>query len=272
MVRLTMYKYFQVGKTSLKQEIAYPINFVMWRVRNIIQILLVLFLWDSLISDPRKVLFGYSRDMILTYIFGIMLVRAFVLSSKSMDVAGEVARGELSNYLIRPVNYFFYWLSRDFASKVLNLSFVFVEFSLLFLILRPDFFFQTNIFYIGFFIFSVFIGILIYTLFLFITSSVTFWMPEMGWGAHFLLNVVLVEFLSGVLFPLDILPQAIQKVINFLPLPYLVYFPLQIYLGKQSTYELVRGFVVEIFWLGALALFLNFIWKKGLKVYESQGR
>lgn len=272
MVRLTMNKYFQVGKTSLKQEIAYPINFIMWRLRNVIQIFLVYFLWDSVFTDPKRVLFGYSRESILTYVFGIMLVRAFVLSSKSMDLAGEIARGDLSNYLIRPVNYFFYWLSRDLASKALNLTFVVGEFSLLFLILKPSFFVQSNIFYIVSFIFSVFIGILIYTLCLFIVSSVAFWMPEMAWGAHFLVSIILVEFLSGVIFPLDLFPVTIQKALSFLPFPYLVFFPLQIYLGKPTVFGLARGFVVEIFWLGALALFLDYIWKKGLKTYESYGK
>ena len=267
-----MNKYLQVRKISLRQEIAYPINFIMWRVRNVIQILLVYFLWDAAFSSPGRILFGYDRDKILTYIFGIMLVRAFVLSSKSMDVAGEISRGELSNSLVKPINYFKYWLSRDLASKVLNLLFATIEIVVLYFVLKPPVFLQGNLLLIFLFMSSIIFAILLFTILLFIVSSVTFWAPEAGWGAHFLLTVVIVEFLSGVLFPLDVFPLAVQKIINLTPFPYLVFFPLQVYLGKLTSPELVKGFVVDALWLIVFMYFLNKIWKKGLKAYEGYGR
>ena len=139
-----MKKYIQVFKVSLSQEFAYRVNFIMWRVRNIFQIFLVFFLWDTVFSDPGRNLFGYDRVKILTYVFGLLIVRAFVLSAKAMDVAGEVSRGDLANYLLKPLSYFKYWMTRDLASKVLNLSFAAVETFLLYLILKSPFFLQTN--------------------------------------------------------------------------------------------------------------------------------
>ena len=99
----------------------------MWRVRNVLRIFLVFFLWDSIFSDPGRTLFGYDRSKILTYVFGILIVRAFVLSARAADVAGEIANGDLSNYLLKPVSYFKYWLTRDLSSKVLNMGFAGVE-------------------------------------------------------------------------------------------------------------------------------------------------
>ena len=42
-------------------------------------------------------------------------------------MAGDVAQGELSNYLIKPMNYFKYWFTRDMSSKILNISFAFLN-------------------------------------------------------------------------------------------------------------------------------------------------
>lgn len=152
-----MDKYFLIFKTSFQQEFAYRVNFIMWRVRNVFQIFLVFFLWDTIFSNPDRVVFGYDRKKILTYVFGLLIVKAFVLSSKTIDVAGEISRGDLSNYLLKPINYFKYWFTRDMSSKSLNLTFAAGETLLLYLLLKPPVFLQTNaISILGFIIAIVF--------------------------------------------------------------------------------------------------------------------
>ncbi len=267
-----MNKYLQVFKISFQQEFVYRVNFVMWRVRNVLQIFLVFFLWDTVFAQTDRVVFGYDRSRILTYVFGLLIVRAFVLSALAAEVAGEVSRGELSNYLLKPVNYFKYWLTRDISSKVLNLFFATIEVTLLYFLLKPPFFLQTNLLSLGAFLISIITAMFIYFVLLFITSSIPFWLPEAGWGGHFLVSVVIVEFLSGALFPLDVLPQAVQNVLNLTPFPYLIFFPLQVYLGKITGLVLVKGILVSLFWAGALWFLMNSIWKKGLKVYQAHGR
>ena len=264
-------KYFQIFKVSFHQEFAYRLNFVMWRVRNILQIFIVFFLWDTIFSEPERVLFGYNRARILTYIFGLILVKAFVLSARAVDVAGEIARGNLSNYLLKPVSHFKYWLTRDVSSKGLNLVFAFCEIILLYFLLKPPFFLQSNPFYILMFLLSLILASFIYFTILFITSFVPFWMPEAAWGSHFLVTFVIIEFLSGALFPLDVLPYSLQTILSYTPFPDLIFFPLQVYLGKIAGKLLLKGVLVSIFWSFILWFLMNSIWKKGLKVYQAYG-
>jgi ABC-2 type transport system permease protein len=267
-----MNKYLQVFKISFQQEFVYRLNFVMWRVRNILQILLVFFLWDTVFAQQGRVVFGYDRARILTYVFGLLIVRAFVLSARAMEVAGEVSRGDLSNYLIKPLSYFKYWLTRDISSKALNLAFAGVETFVLFLILKPPFFIQTNLLSLAGFLIAIISAMFIYFVLLFITSAVPFWMPEAGWAAHFLVTAVAVEFLSGALFPLDILPGAIQSVLSYTPFPYLIFFPLQVYLGKVTGIAMFKGIFVSFFWAVILWFVMSSVWKRGLKVYQAHGR
>jgi len=265
-------KYLSVFKVSLEQEFAYRANFIMSRVRNILQIFLVFFLWDAVFADSGRIVFGYDRAGILTYVFGILIVRSFVLSARSNNVSGEISSGDLSNYLVKPVSYFKYWLTRDFSSKVLNLIFAFFETSLLIILLKPPLFIQKNIVNLGGFLILLSLAVFIYFTILFIASSVPFWMPEAAWGVQFVFIVVIVEFLSGSLFPLDVLPLSFQRVLNLTPFPYLIYFPIQVYLGKVENFLILKAVFVSAVWAVILWFLMDYIWKKGLKVFETYGR
>lgn len=267
-----MHKYLQIFKISFQEEFVYKWNFVLWRLRNVFQILLTYFLWSSIYSDPDRVIFGYDRSRILTYVFGVMVVRALVFSSRAMDVSNDVAGGDLSNYLLKPMNYFKYWFTRDVSSKVLNLIFAALEFTFLYLIFKPEFYFQTNVVNILAFLFSVVLAILIYFLILFLLSSIPFWVPEIGWASHFLVTVVVTESLSGALFPINVLPKIFQSVILATPFPYLIYFPIEVYLGNIKGWALAGGLAVATSWLGILWIALKVIWQKGLRVYQALGR
>jgi ABC-2 type transport system permease protein len=267
-----MKKYWSVFKISFQQEFVYRLNFIMWRVRNIMQIFLVFFLWDAVFSNPNRVVFGYDRAKILTYVFGLLIVRAFVLSTRAVDVAGEISSGDLSNYLIKPVSYFRYWLTRDISSKSLNLFFAVAEAILLYFLLKPPFFVQANLWYLTGFIASLVLAMLIFFVLLFLTSTIPFWMPESAWGAQFLVIAIITEFLSGALFPLDVLPSVVQNVLSFTPFPYLIFFPLQVYLGKIDTLAIIKGLSISLFWAVALWFILKAVWSRGLKVYQAHGR
>lgn len=267
-----MGKYLQIFKISFEQEFAYKVNFIMWRVRNVFQIIITFFLWSTIFNNPGTVFFGYDRARILTYVFALMIVRAIVLSARAVDVSSDISEGNLSNYLVKPIGYFKYWFTRDISSKVLNLGFATFEFGALFLILKPDFYFQGNVYVLGAFVISLIIAMFIYFCILFLVSSVPFWAPELGWASQFLVAVVIIEFLSGALFPIDILPPSLQKIAMALPFPYMIFFPVQVYLGKISGPAQVQGFATSTAWLILLYFLMRHVWNKGLRAYQAFGR
>lgn len=236
------------------------------------QIFFVFFLWSSVFSEPGRVVFGYDRDKILTYVFGILILKAVVLSARTVDIAGEISTGDITNFLLKPINYFKYWFTRDVSSKALNLSFAAVEAGLLYIILRPPFFLQTDPFLIFAFLASLVAAVIIFFCLLFLVNLVAFWMPENGWAAQFLFIGILTESLSGGLFPLDILPNVVQRVLYVMPFPYLLFFPLQVYLGKIPPDQVTAGLSMSYFWVLALAASLNIVWNKGIRRYEAVGR
>ncbi len=267
-----MHKYFQVFKLSLISEFAYRFNFILWRFRNVIQILVVFFFWNSVFSGQNEAVFGYNREKILTYVFGILVLRSIVLSSRAVDVAGEISSGNLTNFLIKPLGYFRYWFTRDVASKVLNLGFSVLEIALLYFLIKPPIYVQSDFLTIVGFLISLSIAVVLFFLVLFLVNSVSFWMPENAWAAQFLFIVIILEFFSGGIFPLDVLPSSLVSLFSYLPFYYLLFFPLQVYLGKVSYILMFKGIFISLLWLLILWFCLSKVWKMGVREYSAEGR
>ncbi len=266
-----MKKYLPVFSISFQQEFSYKINFIMWRLRNILQIIAIFYLWDSVFAGPQKILFGYDKGKIITYVFGILLLKPLVTAARSVDIPGEIADGRYTNYLLKPLNYFKYWFTRDLATKTLNLVFAIGEFSILFILIKPAFFFQTNFLIILAFVVSLILAILLYFLLLLLFSTFVMWFPENAWGAMFLLGIF-VEFMGGAIFPLDILPSTIANILYATPFPYLFFLPLQIYLGKVTNSQLLFSIFIPFVWSLILIFVVKNLWNRGMKVYEAQGK
>jgi ABC-2 type transport system permease protein len=122
------------------------------------------------------------------------------------------------------------------------------------------------------FVFSLVLAIILFFGLLFLSNLITFWMPEQGWSAQFLVIVVITDFLSGGFFPLDIFPLTVQRILYALPFPYLLFFPLQVYLGKISGAMMWGGLLIAMAWVLVLMVALNFVWNRGIRKYEAVGR
>jgi ABC-2 type transport system permease protein len=109
----------------------------------------------------------------------------------------------------------------------------------------------------------------LYFFFSVILSFFGFWSNE-TWGVRFIFSQ-LVSFLSGAIFPLDMLPKPIFQAFQLLPFPYLLFFPLKIYMGKLTSYEIMTGLLIMVFWIQALYLIAYAIWRKGIRVYTAHG-
>lgn len=266
-----MQKYLTVFAVSWQNEFIYRLNFILWRLRNVVRFLMTYFLWLGVFTSAATA-FGYSQPQILAYVFMVLVVQSVVLSSPSADrIGGEIASGDLSNYLVKPVNYLRYWFTRDLSSKFLNLLFASVEITALWLIFRPELSLPFNAWNALGFIASCLLAMAI-NFFLSTGARFTaFWMPESTWGFAFVL-LVFIEVLAGGIFPLDILPKWAFNILQFTPFPYLIYYPIAIFIGKVEGWDLLRVLLQSV----AMALIMFFaaryIWRKGLRVYGAEGR
>src|SRR3989304_10319679 len=136
---MTWTKYLLIIKNTFSEMTAYRLNFALWRLRVNLQLLTMYFLWLAIL--PKGVLFGaYDQSLMLTYILGGGFLSSMIISSRSQGVGDGIISGDLSNFLIRPINYFAYWFAQDIGDKAMNISFAVFELTALFLVLKPPLF------------------------------------------------------------------------------------------------------------------------------------
>jgi len=264
-------KYWQIAKISWSNGLAYRLNLVMWRVRVVVQMLAGYFLWMA-VFNRNQVAFGYNQAQMLTYVLGGALIRTLVLSQRSVDVQVEISSGDLNNYLVKPINYFRYWLARDGADKLLNAVFGVGELAVLVILLRPPILGPVGGQNLAGLLAMIVGAMMMYFYLSLLVSMTTFWYPEQnGWPQRFLIFMIL-EFLAGGLFPLDILPEPVLAVVKWLPTSYLVFIPMQVYLGRVSGQELAVSLLIMLAWVGILKQLAQMVFKRGLRIYEAYGR
>lgn len=204
----------------------------------------------------------------ITYYLLIFFLSGMIQSSCYWPISYEIGRGELTKYLLRPVSYTLYHFSLNTARRLTR---VFIL-SLLILTLKfflPEIFVLPSLFLLISFFVSLFFGFIIYFLFSSLMGFSAFWLIRTV-GLIYSLEMV-VMFLSGLFVPLDLLPDAFNKVASFFPFKYGLYFSVKIFLSDFTASQILQGLFMQIFWIFILLIFLQWLWNKGLKAYESVG-
>jgi ABC-2 type transport system permease protein len=262
-----MKKYLSFFQITIQEYFVYRLNMVMWRIRQILVFLVPFFIWRAVVGSGGEI-YGYSFEALMTYLFGTIILRSLVMGSRTVDLGWMINSGYLTIPLMRPIGMFRFLFVRDLADKLFNLSFMFLEIPLIILIFHPPIFLQSDYPTLIFTIISLLFAILIYFFINIIFGSFAFWTRDI-WAPRFLL-IVILEFSTGAMFPLDMLPQVFQQILNLTPFPHLLFTPLKIYLGAGDL--LFNFLLTQLIWVVILYLVTRFIWQKGIKSYESEGR
>ncbi len=264
-----MRKYFQIFKLTLQEYFVYRLNFILWRFRSLVFTLTLLFFWLA-VYGSQKTLFNYEKSQMLTYLLGVVFLDSLILASRTADLAPQLRSGELSKLLLRPIGFLKFFLVRDLGDKALNLIFALLEIVTIVLLLNFTFYFPQSFWQWGLFILQVSLSFLLYFFLSLVISLSAFWTEEI-WATRWLFGVVLLDFFSGVIFPIDILPPLLAKVFYFTPFPYLVFSPLKIWLGQFSIPAALKSISITLFWAIAFYYLCLFFWQRGTKKYGAFG-
>ena len=192
------------------------------------------------------------------------------MGTRTSDVAGDINDGRIINYLLKPVSFFSYIFTRDMADKLMNTLFVFIELGIVIVLFHPPLVTPNN--HLGIALIFLVNGIFISFFINLLLSFIGFWTTEV-WGPRFLF-LMLVFFLSGSYFPLDLLPSTIYRLILLTPFPYLYYLPTKILITKDISQipNLFQSFIVSSLWSLASWRLALFVWSKGNKSFSFWGR
>ena len=263
-----MGKYWLVFATTIKEYFTYRVNFIIWRLRVFLGFLITFFLWFS-VFENRSEFGSYTKTSLISYIFFANIIANFVLGTRTIDIASDIINGTIMNYILKPISFFKYYLARDLADKLLNLIFVIAEVTIIFILFKPPLYLPlTPNSYLLTTIFLAIATLISFCISLCL-SFIGFWSNEI-WAPRFLF-LTSVFFLSGLYFPLDLLPSTLYRLFLLTPFPYLFYLPTQLFLGKLY---LINPLVVvsSLLWLVFFGFLAHFLWLKGNRSYNFFGR
>lgn len=245
-------------------QLSYRVNFFVGRLREFVVYGAMLLLYSALPQGSGV----YSQKELLTYAL-IGSLFPFVYGMHAM--AEEISSGDLTNYLLRPINYFGYCISSILAQRSLLLLGSLLQLGLMVAIFSPDAFaFQTRIQPLAQFAVLAIGSLILLQGFDFIGGLFSFWTNK-GHGMRWLITIF-IQFLSGSYIPLDTFPPFVRGILAWTPFPSLLFAPLKAYLGHVGTLEWLRILIVQWCWIGAFILIVHILWKRGLRTYGAYGR
>jgi ABC-2 type transport system permease protein len=97
----------------------------------------------------------------------------------------------------------------------------------------------------------------------------TFWFLEIQ--GFVILSMAIETVLGGQIFPLDLLPEWIFRIAQFLPFFYQMYFPAAIFTGRMELPMALQGLVIQVGWVAILLLINHVLWVRGLRRHTAVG-
>jgi ABC-2 type transport system permease protein len=268
----TLRKYYNICRVSLIERLAYRGDFFLATFLRFLPMVTTILLWEAVFAgaDTNKVA-GYTRRQMIAYLLLVHISRMFSsMPGLAYGIARDIREGTLKKYLLQPLDMIGYLLSYRVAHKIAYILTAALPYAVLFFLCRsylavvePDA--VTVLAYVA----ALLMGFLIGFFFETCMGMVGFWFLEVSSLLYIVQTVNF--FVSGHMFPLDLLPGPWPHLLRALPFQYLAYFPAAVILGKVQGVELVRGLLIEASWAIFLIVLSRWLFRHGLKRYSAYG-
>ncbi len=264
-------KFWSVFRLVWIERMAYRVNFVLEILSGIFTSLIVVFLWMAIYrSAHQEVIGGYSIGEMVTYILGAGLINSFILTTaENPETSQSIIDGTLSDLLIKPVSPYGIWFVRDLGNKSFLFLIGLTGYLVIFFFFKDYLILSVSLWHFLFFMLSIMLAALLQFFLFECLSLLAFWL-ENTYGIRFTMRVIM-EVVGGAIIPLSFFPQILQKIFLWLPFPYLIYFPMSIYLGKIQLNNVPLVLLKAAIWIAALAFLNAIVWKKGIRQYVAMG-
>jgi ABC-2 type transport system permease protein len=271
---LGLRKYTKIFRISLVERTTYRGDFFLSALLRFLPMVTTILLWEAVYAGARaqgeETLAGFSLKQMIAYLLLVHISRMFSsMPGLAAGIARDIRDGTLKKYLLQPIDMISYLVSYRAAHKAAYIMTSALPYALLFFLCRsyfdrfPDpltllaylvslvlafmigFFFEASIGMIGFWFLEV-------TSFLYIVNGVAY-------------------FVSGQMFPLDLLPSFWAWLLKMMPFQYMAYFPAAVFVGKVHGDELVYGLIGELVWAVIFLMLARILYRRGLRRYSAYG-
>jgi len=262
-----MKKYFALTRGGYMLGVIYRFGFIFTIIGNVVYLGVAYYLWKS-IYKHAEVIRGLTFNE--TFLYVGLGSAVFILLKTYVDwfIHSDIREGTIANYLIKPIDVGLYTLFFSFGFFLMNVTAITIPtFLLLIFVFKVQFTLGIGLFlfpislliaFLISFSFDYFIG-----LFGFYTESV--------WGLSTSKEIIITVF-SGALIPLQFFPDAIQKILLWLPFQAIYHTPLMMITRPDQGWDVFLPMLgVQLFWAAALFIGARLFYSQAVKVLRISG-
>ncbi|HAV62823.1 MAG TPA: hypothetical protein DCY13_10705 [Verrucomicrobiales bacterium] len=266
-----MKKYLHVVNIGIQNQLVYRTNFFFRAAFGLIPLTATLMLWRAIYegNDGGEVA-GYGLAQMVSYYLIITIVDALTaVNEDDWQIAADIKDGNISQFLLKPIDYLAYRFCLFVTGRAIYTVVAIVPVGLFILYLNRYLVAPASVEAAMVFGASVILTALLQFFISYTMALLAFWVLEV---ATLIFVLFAFEYIAGGhLFPLDILPPAIQSILEFTPFPYLLYFPVSVYLGRVEGDAMWTGLATQAGWVVGAFLLARFVWSRGIKKYSAVG-
>jgi ABC-2 type transport system permease protein len=254
------YKWWYIVKYSFKQSSGDLYPFLFNTTVRSLEFLAFVFVWKL----------NGSNSQVISYLALGRVFDRLLFNEIDGQICSMITRGNLTRYLLLPSNFFGIMFCDNIGFNFFRSSInSFLTFSLSLIIFNKDIILSSNTNYLFLFFF---VSYLLLTFISFIKGCIGFWWNKTSSSYSILeASSILIGMLSGSVIPLYILFGDFWNPILWNPFAFLLHHPMQIYLGRYYTNQILQTFAGGIAWCLVLWVLARLVFKAGLKRNEAVG-
>jgi ABC-2 type transport system permease protein len=274
----TVRKYFNIFRVSLIERMAYRGDFLLGTVLRFFPMITTILLWQSVYAGApsegnasgEKEIAGYTVREMIAYLLLVHISRMFSsMPGLSGTIAQNIRDGTLKKYLLQPLDMIGYLVSYRAAHKVAYIATSALPYAGLFFACAGYFDGFPGAATLAVYALALVMAFVVGFFFECAMGMVGFWFLEIT-SLLWVVNTANF-FVSGQMFPLDLLPGWCVAILKALPFQYLAYFPAAVFLGKVQGAALWHGLLAQAAWAVALIVLARWLYGRGLRHYGAYG-
>jgi ABC-2 type transport system permease protein len=273
----TLRKYLKIFRASLIERLTYRGDFFFSTCLRFLPMVTTILLWTAIFHGKGSVdqpdtnrLSGFSYREMIAYLLLVHISRMFSsMPGLASGISRDIRDGSLKKYLLQPIDMLSYLVSYRAAHKVAYIVTACLPYGLLFLLCSSYFDGFPDWWTMAGYVASLLLAFVVGFFFEACIGMVGFWFLEVA-SLLYVVNIVNF-FVSGQMFPLDLLPPFWANLLRALPFHYLAYFPAMVFLGKVQGPALVQGLIAEAAWAIFFIVLARVLYGLGLRRYSAFG-
>ncbi|PNQ82329.1 hypothetical protein C1T21_03730 [Paenibacillus sp. F4] len=250
--------YLKFFELSFREKYAYKFNFFTSMLAGFIMIFIQISVWIALFKESSAGSAATLGQMII-YVLISSFIFNITRSEAGTKIGEKIDKGTIITDFTKPIHFRNYMFAEDAGNNMFQVLFIFFPSFLFF-----SFFYrlQISITPLNFmlFIVSLVFAVLISFFIKFIIGLFAFWL-ETSWYFPFIVGAIF-ELFSGSTIPIWYYPDWLVQICSYLPLRFIFFEPISIFLGKYTLTQTLLLLLTQLFWVCILFCIERFVWNK----------